>query len=71
MKLTDTRDKAVNSTIAKKSPLRFVEAFIREPLTVGSFWPSSSALAQAVVESCDFKPDDTVVELGPGTGAFT
>src|SRR6266567_556341 len=71
MKLTDTRDKAVNSTIAKKSPLRCVEAFIREPLTVGSFWPSSAALAQAVVESCDFKPDGTVVELGPGTGAFT
>ena len=57
--------------IGQKSPLRFVEAFIREPLTVGSFWPSSAALSQAVVDSCDFKPDDTVVELGPGTGAFT
>jgi phosphatidylethanolamine/phosphatidyl-N-methylethanolamine N-methyltransferase len=57
--------------IGQKSPLRFVEAFIREPLTVGSFWPSSAALSQAVVDSCDFKPDATVVELGPGTGAFT
>jgi phospholipid N-methyltransferase len=57
--------------LGQKSPLRFVEAFIREPLTVGSFWPSSAALSQAVVGSCDFKPDDTVVELGPGTGAFT
>jgi phospholipid N-methyltransferase len=57
--------------IGQKSPLRFVGAFIREPLTVGSFWPSSAALARAVVDSCDFKPGDTVVELGPGTGAFT
>ena len=57
--------------LGQKSPLRFVGAFIREPLTVGSFWPSSAALSQVVVDSCDFKPDDTVVELGPGTGAFT
>ena len=55
----------------ESSPLRFVQAFIREPLLVGSFWPSSSALSRAVVESCDFQPGDTVVELGPGTGAFT
>jgi len=51
--------------------LRFVEAFIREPLVVGSLWPSSSSLSRAVVDSCDFKPGATVVELGPGTGAFT
>ncbi len=51
--------------------LRFVEAFIREPLVVGSLWPSSSSLSHAVVDSCDFPPGATVVELGPGTGAFT
>jgi phospholipid N-methyltransferase len=51
--------------------LRFVEAFIREPLVVGSLWPSSSSLSRAVVDSCDFNPGATVVELGPGTGAFT
>ncbi|MCC6821308.1 MAG: hypothetical protein IT579_11305, partial [Verrucomicrobia subdivision 3 bacterium] len=27
--------------------LRFVEAFIREPLVVGSLWPSSSSLSRA------------------------
>jgi phospholipid N-methyltransferase len=53
------------------SAWRFVEAFIREPLSVGSFWPSSPDLSRAVVAGCDFKPGDTVVELGPGTGAFT
>ena len=51
--------------------LRFVEAFLREPLVVGSLWPSSSSLSRAVVDSCDFLPGATVVELGPGTGAFT
>jgi len=51
--------------------LRFVEAFLREPFKVGSLWPSSSALSQALVGGCEFQPGDTVVELGPGTGAFT
>src|SRR5262245_14734352 len=59
------------STIRGQSPLRFFEAFLREPFTVGAFLPSSSALSQAVVDSCEFRPDETVVELGPGTGAFT
>jgi len=53
------------------SPLRFVEAFLRKPFTVGACWPSSPVLSRTVVESCDFAPGDTVVELGPGTGAFT
>src|SRR5262245_16672290 len=53
------------------SPLRFLGAFMREPLTVGALWPSSKALARAVVDGCEFKPSATVVELGPGTGAFT
>jgi phospholipid N-methyltransferase len=51
--------------------LRFLGAFLREPLTVGALWPSSSALSRLVLASCDFQPGDTVVELGPGTGAFT
>lgn len=53
------------------SPLRFLGAFVREPLKVGSIWPSSRALSQVVADCCDFRPGDTVVELGPGTGPFT
>lgn len=53
------------------SAWRFVEAFLRAPLTVGALWPSSTQLAQLIAESCDFQPGDTVVELGPGTGSFT
>jgi phosphatidylethanolamine/phosphatidyl-N-methylethanolamine N-methyltransferase len=51
--------------------LRFLAEFAREPLQIGALWPSSKALSQAVVNCCDIEPDATVVELGPGTGAFT
>ena len=57
--------------LIEASHLRFVEAFIREPFKVGSLWPSSDELSRAVVDGCDFKRDDLVVELGPGTGSFT
>lgn len=62
---------ATTRVLNPNAPLRFVGAFLREPLAVGSLWPSSTALARAVVNSCNFLPGDTVVELGPGTGAFT
>jgi phosphatidylethanolamine/phosphatidyl-N-methylethanolamine N-methyltransferase len=51
--------------------LRFFSAFLREPFRVGAFWPSSPELAQRMVEGCDLQRRDRVVELGPGTGAFT
>jgi len=51
--------------------LKFVEAFIREPFKVGALWPSSAQLSRAIVDSCEFGRNDTVVELGPGTGNFT
>jgi len=51
--------------------LRFLSSFLRQPLMVGSVWPSSHALSRVVVESCGLRPGDTVVELGAGTGAFT
>jgi len=68
---TNNHSGAVTRSLRHNAPLRFVEAFLREPLAVGSLWPSSPALARAVVDSCEFRPGDTVVELGPGTGAFT
>ena len=50
---------------------RFVQAFVREPLKVGAIWPSSETLSRAIVDTCGFAPEDTVIELGPGTGNFT
>jgi len=51
--------------------LQFLGAFLREPARVGSFAPSSPALAQAMLRGCDLRTAKTVVEFGPGTGAFT
>jgi phospholipid N-methyltransferase len=53
------------------SRLKFLGAFVREPFTIGAVWPSSTALARKVVDSCDIHPGDTVVELGAGTGVIT
>ncbi len=53
------------------SPLHFLGEFVRQPLKVGAILPSSKALSRVVVASCHINPADTIVELGPGTGAFT
>src|ERR1041385_3438460 len=50
---------------------RFLGSFLREPARVGSFVPSSPALAQAMLRGCDLRNARTVVEFGAGTGAFT
>lgn len=49
----------------------FLGQFVRSPLSVGSVLPSSAALARAMVAPIDFAAARTIVELGPGTGAFT
>jgi phosphatidylethanolamine/phosphatidyl-N-methylethanolamine N-methyltransferase len=51
--------------------VEFFQAFIREPASVGALSPSSRALAKAMIEGCPLQKADTVVEIGPGTGAFT
>ena len=49
----------------------FLQQFVRSPRTVGAVLPSSAALAQAMLAPIDFKTARTIVEFGPGTGAFT
>lgn len=51
--------------------VQFLEAFIREPASIGALSPSSRALAKAMIRGCALERADTVVEMGPGTGAFT
>jgi phospholipid N-methyltransferase len=51
--------------------IRFLTHFLRHPRQVGAVWPSSRFLAAAMVEGLAVGPGETVVELGPGTGAFT
>jgi phospholipid N-methyltransferase len=48
-----------------------VSRFLRHPRTVGAIAPSSRQLADAMVHHIPASVPLTVVELGPGTGAFT
>lgn len=54
-----------------REALYFVSRFITRPGTVGSIWPSSRQLGEAMIHEVDLKPGDVVVEYGPGTGPFT
>jgi phospholipid N-methyltransferase len=49
----------------------FLAEFARDPMTVGAVAPSSAALARVVTAVVPRSGSPTVVELGPGTGAFT
>jgi phospholipid N-methyltransferase len=46
-------------------------AFLRDPVATGAIAPSSRLLARRMVEGLDLAAARTVVEAGPGTGAFT
>lgn len=50
---------------------RFLVSFLRHPRAVGSIVPSSRWLADRLVRDLDLGSAETVVELGPGTGACT
>jgi phospholipid N-methyltransferase len=54
-----------------RDALHFLSRFATQPGSIGSLWPSSRKLAEAMVAGIDFIPGDIVVEYGPGTGPFT
>lgn len=67
-----------SSDIASVAPSRrlsdswvFLRRFLRDPKNVASIWPSSKVLARAMLRDLDLVDDISVVEYGPGTGAFT
>lgn len=49
----------------------FLGAFMRQPFVTASLTPSSSHLAESMIAGMHLERARTVVELGPGTGAFT
>ncbi|MBU3656245.1 MAG: hypothetical protein FGM23_07820, partial [Alphaproteobacteria bacterium] len=52
--------------------LRFFAKWLRRPYAIGAVAPSSRWLAAAMVDNLPkLSPDEWVVELGGGTGAFT
>ncbi len=51
--------------------MRFFREFARAPLSVGAIAPSSTILARHICAVVPQSGHPVVVELGPGTGAFT
>lgn len=49
----------------------FITKFFRSPRRIGAIVPSGSALAEEIVSQAHVGQANAVLELGPGTGAFT
>ncbi len=50
---------------------KFIKQFVFHPRRTGAIVPSSPDLAKAMLAPVDFSKAKQIVELGPGTGAFT
>ena len=58
--------------MATPSPIRlFLSELAKYPRQMGTVWPSSPALAQAMARWLPETPDQLMLELGPGTGIVT
>jgi len=51
--------------------LHVLGEFVRKPMSVGAVAPSSRRLAELITDVAELGRASTVVEFGPGTGAFT
>lgn len=54
-----------------KETTAFLKAFLENPLAVGSLIPSSTAAGEAMAFGIAPNENETVLEIGCGTGAFT
>jgi phosphatidylethanolamine/phosphatidyl-N-methylethanolamine N-methyltransferase len=61
----------MNQPRTSKEEALFFKTWLRSPKSMGSVKPSSRALARAIGDLVAWKPGQTVVELGGGTGAIT
>lgn len=66
-----TNKSAKFSRASKDSALAFFQGFLRRPQSVGSVIPSSRFLERRILKLAEIGRNDTVVELGPGTGGTT
>lgn len=56
---------------AKISLLDYLREFKQSPRSIGSFAESGEQLSVAMAKTANVKPNDLVVEFGPGTGVIT
>ena len=50
---------------------QFLLAWLRQPKSVGSVWPTSAPMARKMAGVIDLSSGLPVLELGPGTGTIT
>lgn len=55
----------------RRSKLFFLKQYLRNPFGTGAVAPSGRQLAKLMVAKLAPQPSEVIVELGPGTGAFT
>ena len=56
---------------SRRSKLFFLKQYLRNPFGTGGVAPSGRQLAKLMVATIAPQPSEVIVELGPGTGAFT
>lgn len=56
---------------SRRSKLFFLKQYLRNPFGTGGVAPSGRQLAKLMVSKIAPQPSEVIVELGPGTGAFT
>jgi len=60
-----------SSKASRRSKLFFLKQYLRNPFGTGGVAPSGRQLAKLMVSKLGPQPSEIIVELGPGTGAFT
>jgi phosphatidylethanolamine/phosphatidyl-N-methylethanolamine N-methyltransferase len=55
----------------RRSKLIFLQQYLRNPFSTGGVAPSGPQLARLMVAKIAPQSSEVIVELGPGTGAFT
>lgn len=61
----------MSQSVVQPRPVCFLGEFVRAPLTIGAVAPSGTGLAKVATAAVPRTGSPVVVELGPGTGAFT
>jgi phosphatidylethanolamine/phosphatidyl-N-methylethanolamine N-methyltransferase len=60
-----------NGAVMDRAALLFLKTWFKSPLGVAAWAPSSAAVGHALGLAAGLGPEDTVVELGGGTGTVT
>ena len=61
----------MNHSVVQPSPVCFFREFVRAPVSIGAVAPSGPGPAKVSTAAVPRTGSPVVVELGPGTGAFT